>query len=116
MRGQIAALNSEHETAIMELEQATSQLDNSTAAYGMLTAAYYLANDEDRYFQRLPRLEELKAVEFYDYLLKGWAESWAMPRQAKANLEEARRIRPQSHVAMLIEAAVLQGIRDGNAR
>ena len=41
MRGQIAALNSEHETAIMELEQATSLLDNSTAAYGMLTAAYY---------------------------------------------------------------------------
>ena len=108
MRGQIAALNSEHETAIIELEKATGLLGNSTAAYGMLTAAYFLANDEDQYFLRLPHLEELDAVEFYDYLLKAWAESWAMPRQAKANIEEARRLRPQSHVAMLIEAEVLR--------
>ena len=38
----------------------------------MLTAAYFLANDEDQYFLRLPHLEELDAVEFYDYLLKAW--------------------------------------------
>jgi serine/threonine protein kinase len=108
MRGQIAALHSEHEVAVMELEQATSLLENSTAAWAMLTAAYFLANDEDQYFLRLPRLEQMEAVDFYDYLLKAWAESWAMPRQAKASIDEARRQRPHSLVAMLIEAAVLR--------
>lgn len=103
MNGVVAVLEGRYDDAIIELEQANNRLQESTAAYAMLSLAYLHDGDEDQYFRRLRRLVELPANDFFDHLVKGWAEARWVPYSAKRDFEQALQIK-RSQVAILLYA------------
>ncbi len=106
MKAQVDLLQEKSDEVVIELESIGGELANSTAAYAMLTIAYWHTGQEADCFRRLPALIDRPASTYQDRLLRGWAEVVHLPHHAVRDLEEAVHLR-QSNMANLLLAEAL---------
>ena len=104
LNGQIKLNRGDYDEALADLEQAEDLLDESTAAYALLTEAYGQSGDEGTCRMRVAELRLRKAVTFEDFLFKGMALSAFFPAEAVKHLDEAYKLNPTSLVVLLLRS------------
>ena len=112
VEGLICVIEGRYYEALAKLEEAEKALGKRTAIVAMSALACQAIGQEDRSDRGFAELQNLECEDFTDYLFRGWALSERSAEEALPDLKEARRLRPASHVVMMIYARVLRTLSE----
>jgi tetratricopeptide (TPR) repeat protein len=115
VEGLVCIIEGRYSEALAKLKEAEKAPGKRTAIVAMSALAYQAIGQEDRSVRGFADLQHLQCEDFTDYLFRGWALSERSAEEALSDLKEARRLRPASHVVMMIYARVLRSLSENLA-